>query len=90
MSPGDIQHGTYAGAQAHRRRGEQPCQECRDAHAAYQRSYRDSTASRDVRRNRYARNYVLRTLREQDPYLYRRLYQRAAAEWEREHPKENP
>ena len=84
----DIEHGTYAGAQVHRRRGEKPCNPCLDAAADYQRDYRDLTASRNARRDRYARAYVLRALREQDPTLYRRLYQRAAAEWEQAHPKE--
>jgi hypothetical protein len=28
-----IKHGSHAGAQAHRRRGERPCQSCREAHA---------------------------------------------------------
>lgn len=32
-----IKHGTAVGYVLHRRRGEQPCQSCREAHAAYQR-----------------------------------------------------
>ena len=50
----------------------------------------DLTANRRDRRDRYARAYVLRALREQDPTLYRRLYRAAAAEWERANPKETP
>jgi WhiB family redox-sensing transcriptional regulator len=30
-----IKHGSNAGARAHRRRGEWPCQSCREAHAFY-------------------------------------------------------
>lgn len=32
--------GTYAGAQAHRRSGEKPCDECREARNAYMRERR--------------------------------------------------
>ena len=85
----DIEHGTYAGAQVHRRRGEKPCKPCLDAAADYQRMYRDRDAHRNARRDRYARAYVLRALREQDPTFYRRLYRAAAAEWEQAHPKED-
>ena len=86
----DIAHGTYGGAQAHRRRGETPCDDCKAAQAAYQRAYRDTTSTRDARRDRYARRRVLRALREADPIFYRRLYRAAAAEWERANPKETP
>lgn len=32
--------GTYGGAQRHYKAGEEPCTSCREAYAAYQRSYR--------------------------------------------------
>ena len=35
MSAMTIEHGTYKGYQAHRRRGATPCDECRAANAAY-------------------------------------------------------
>ena len=42
-----INHGSNAGAQAHRRRGERPCQSCREAHAAYnaERERKQGTAA---------------------------------------------
>lgn len=33
----DIDHGTYAGYQKHRRRGSEPCPDCREASAEYHR-----------------------------------------------------
>ncbi len=33
-----IDHGSYAGYEAHRRRGEAPCGECREAYNAYNRA----------------------------------------------------
>lgn len=33
--PQPIQHGTNGGSRAHRRRGETPCAECKQAHALY-------------------------------------------------------
>lgn len=47
MNPDDPRHGTNAGHRAHFSDGEQPCQPCRDAHAAYHR-------------NRRARHYLAR------------------------------
>jgi hypothetical protein len=38
-SPGGIRHGTNAGYAAHRARGEDACQACRHAHAAYNRRH---------------------------------------------------
>lgn len=38
----DIHHGTYAGALAHRRYGERPCEECRAAAARYMAQWRAS------------------------------------------------
>jgi WhiB family redox-sensing transcriptional regulator len=42
-----IKHGTDAGYNAHRYRGEQPCQWCREAHAAYnaERERKQGTAA---------------------------------------------
>ena len=38
-----IDHGTYRGWNAHRRRGETPCQECKSAQARYNRDWRART-----------------------------------------------
>ncbi len=46
--------GSYAGAQVHRKRGEPPCDPCRQAAAEYMREYRASHPkiySRERRRN---------------------------------------
>lgn len=43
--PRPIVHGTAAGYQAHRRRGETPCSECRAAHSEAGRMYRGRRAS---------------------------------------------
>lgn len=48
MTPDDPRHGTNAGHRAHYTAGTEPCQPCRDAHAAYHRGLR-------------ARRYLLRT-----------------------------
>lgn len=40
MRRDDPRHGTYAGAQAHRKEGKQPCRPCREAYSEYQREYR--------------------------------------------------
>ena len=84
----DIEHGTYAGAQAHRLRGEKPCEPCRDAQNAYTREWRKRTAYRDSRRGAYARNRVLSAIREMAPDLYGRLYRDACLEWDEAHPEE--
>lgn len=39
-----IQHGTSAGYQAHRRRGEKPCQACTDGHRHKIRAYREKAS----------------------------------------------
>ncbi len=46
-APTNIDHGTDAGYNAHRYRGEQPCQWCREAHAAYnaERERKEGTAA---------------------------------------------
>lgn len=40
-----IPHGTNQGYQAHRRRGEQPCRKCVEAHARTRAAYRARAAS---------------------------------------------
>lgn len=84
--PDPIRHGTYAGYQQHNRLSIPPCDDCRDALAAYQRDYRSRTGSRDVRRNAHARAVVLTKIRELAPDLYTRLYREAAREWDDNHP----
>lgn len=39
---GDIDHGTYRGFNAHKRRSEHPCQPCRDASNEYHRNWKRS------------------------------------------------
>lgn len=45
LTPDDPRHGTYAGAQAHRREHQEPCEPCRVARAAY---YAEKDRKRDA------------------------------------------
>ena len=85
----DIEHGTYAGYQRHRLYGIPPCGDCLDANREYMRRYRLQTRYRTSKRNNYARNKTLASIREMAPDLYRRLYEDACTEWEQAHPKED-
>lgn len=87
MTRDPINHGTYAGYQKHNRLGTPPCDDCRDANAAYARQYRGETARRSARRNAYARQHVLTQVRLLAPDLYRRLYREAAMQWDDAHPQ---
>lgn len=45
-----IKHGSRNGATAHRKRGEDPCRECREAAAAAMRKYRENPKYRNRER----------------------------------------
>ena len=46
FAPRPINHHTYGGYMAHKRRGEDPCRSCRDAYRDYQREKRAKDAAR--------------------------------------------
>ena len=80
-SVADDRCGTYAGWQAHRKRGEQTCGFCRSAKADYQRQYRlDPVAKRRNREQAKARDEALKVLGHRYPDEYQRLYVEALAE----------
>lgn len=72
MSPDDPRHGTYAGAQAHRRDSEKPCRPCLDASNAYMREHR-KTSPTDRQRS-LARTRALWRLAAMHHDDYERLY----------------
>ena len=56
-------HGSYAGYQRHKKRGEPACDECRKANAAWQRQYRTTAwGKQGVRRESEVREAALRRL----------------------------
>lgn len=71
----DINHGTYGGAQAHQRRGEAACDECKAARAAYMRALRENPEQKasDLARA-YAADRARRRLAALHPEEYRRFY----------------
>ena len=70
--------GTYGGAQAHRRRGEDVCEECRVARNEYMNAYRRSRPDVRKRAGREAtlRNRALAELAQRHPDEYLDLLQR--------------
>lgn len=46
FAPKPINHGTYGGYVAHKRRGEDPCMSCREGYRQYQRDKRAKDAAR--------------------------------------------
>lgn len=46
--------GSYAGFQAHKKRGEDPCPECRDARRVYMAAYRKKTPKARERDRKYS------------------------------------
>lgn len=79
-----INHGSYGGAQAHRRRGEEACDDCKAAARAYAAEHRATyrRAGRDPlaqhKRQKKLRGRALSRLAEMYPEDYRRLYQEEA------------
>ena len=71
-----MEHGTGAAYQRHRRAGETPCQECRDARAVYIREYRARHPHfvAEQRENVTARGRALTRLKHRYPAVYKRLY----------------
>jgi len=67
-------HGTYAGYQTHKRRGQLPCEPCRQANAEYQRNRRTSPAAHeaDLYWNR-TRHRALERLSREFPRRFREL-----------------
>lgn len=67
--------GTHGGYQKHGRKGETPCEPCRQAHAAYMRQYRDEYPANyeHEKRRRSARDRALRRLARAYPDDFRRL-----------------
>lgn len=75
MSPDDPRHGTRAGAVAHRKDGETPCDPCRKGEAAYMRELRKRPDIREnERRRNNARTRALWRLADEHPDEFRRLY----------------
>lgn len=73
MSGQPIAHGTYGGAQAHQRRGEAACDECKAARAAYMRELRKGPESTHLTRH-YAADRARRALARRYPDEYNHLY----------------
>lgn len=72
----EVKHGTYGGYQAHRKRGEAACDDCRAALTAYARAYR--AANLEARAAELTRNAAYRRaltrLRARHEAEYQRLY----------------
>lgn len=67
--------GSYAGYQAHRRRGTAPCDECRKANNLYMAERRDDPwYARRERRRQAARERALSRLMRMHPTEYAALY----------------
>ncbi len=67
--------GTYAAYQRHRKRGEQPCDPCKQANTAYARDRRTrSEVRRDDALAGAARRRAYRRLADAHPAEFRRLY----------------
>jgi len=63
MSADLIPHGSHAGYQRHKRRGEPACDECLKANATWARQYRTTTwGKRGVLRDSEVRNTAIRRL----------------------------
>lgn len=69
--------GTYRGAQAHRKRGEKPCDPCKAAQNAYVKQWRTRNAERaaELHRDQNARDRALRALARRHPGEFDQLYQ---------------
>lgn len=81
MSEMDDRCGTYAGEQAHRKRGEKPCVFCASAKAEYMKAYRsDPERLRRHVEGRDARMAALQALSHRHQAEYQRLYTQALAE----------
>ena len=67
--------GTYAGAQQHRKRGEEVCQPCRNAAAAYLRDWRarNPQSRAKERQQNNARSRALWRLADEFPDRFREL-----------------
>lgn len=69
------EHGTYTGYQQHIKRGEKPCQPCRDANAATKREWRQANPEKhatEIACN-VARNRALERLAAENPDRFRVL-----------------
>lgn len=69
-----IRHGTYGGYQAHRILDEEPCDDCREASAAYHRKYRESpSVRRKMARENAARSRAVWRLAAEFPARFKEL-----------------
>lgn len=76
LVPEADEHGTYAGAQRHKRRGEECCDLCRKAYAAYMRRYRKDNPANyaSERKVQNARGRALARLARAHADEFARLY----------------
>jgi hypothetical protein len=67
--------GTYGAYQAHRKRGQEPCDACRAANAAYERQYRKNSPELYARElaAQYAKERALRRLASEYPERFTEL-----------------
>lgn len=73
----DATCGTYAGYQRHKRRGDLPCDGCRDANRRYMAEYRERPEVRlRIRQLSAARDRALEALRRRHPGEFERLFDR--------------
>jgi len=77
-------HGTYAGWSRHKREGTEPCADCKQAKAAYQKDWRarGGDAVRTERRRQQASEKARRALAHLYPADYQRLYSAEIAKLE--------
>lgn len=68
-----INHGTYGGYQAHRRKNEDACEPCRTAARDYQRNYRSVVGIESQKRYSQAREQAFLRLSRMHPDEFHRL-----------------
>lgn len=72
--------GTVAAYARHKKAGDDPCELCRKAWAAYQAEYRSThEPSQTMRKNQAARARALHRLRRENPKRFQELYQEELA-----------
>ena len=76
----EIIHGTRGGYYTHRRRGERPCQECRDAINEYVKEYRERNGISRNRALENARRAAVNEVRDNHRDEYEEIYKRIKQE----------
>ena len=76
----EIDHGTRGGYYAHRRRGERPCQKCRDAINEYVKEYRERNGVSRNRALENARRAAMNEVRDNHRAEYEEAYKRIKKE----------